>query len=1119
MQEGSQPVLPQRPFVGRERELTELRQGLTDVLAGGGRLFLVSGEPGIGKTRLAEELAIEARARGVRVIWGRSWAGDGAPAHWPWIQVVRSCLGQSDSSRIDNLLKSEAPQFVDLLPEMNRSRQSSELAARLQSLPSADPEEGRFRLFDCVARLLKSTADAQPLMIILDDLQEADQASLLMLRFSARQLKESSILLIATYREAEVRNSPVLSRLIGEIAREGDQLLLRGLSDSDLALWLRARGGLNAGPALITALILATGGNPLFIDGILRTMAAEGSELDATQLSTRDLRLPERVCETIRRRLGFLSKEAKDILSAASVIGQEFEFECLRKVVAGTPNTIIEALNEARWDSLIHPVMAGGISYRFAHDIVRETIYNDLPAAGRASLHLKIGQALEAIHQSDLTPHLAQLAHHYCESVAIGDAAKAIDYSVQAGEAALAVFAYEETAAHWKVAIKLLEQQSNLTQQRADLYFRLGKLSSTIDRTHTIHYLEAALGLYETLNQPIAMAQVHASLGNFMSNIEPEMDVQRALDHYHKGNALLRQASQSDSAELSAMINSGLAAAATRAMRVREGMAAARKAMKIARALRNEPLLARAGAQYSLHLFHSGRLAEALSLIERIWKKADALNNAKIAFNAAWIGGGCYAVLYDFGLTELWYERELSKPRTSNAQHRRKVLSYSLASNAVQTGQTSRALLFASEGPWGALPIQLAMAEGRWEEADTFGTQGYKNARQAGGREEGNRIFVYSLARARRILGRYGEAEAFLTEALSLSSKEPLQSVEMWARPELVLVYADMNQIEKAIPHLIRCRDILSEGENWRGLLGEVARAEAVVAAAHKNFADAEHKFEQARAILQAYSVRFEEAETLYCWGRALSGTGEHVRAAEKFEAAAEVYRNCGAGERWIERVLDAKSSLSATLAQPPRPADLQSIFRKQDDSWIISFGGKTSQLRDTKGLRYLACLLRSPLTEFPAMDLARDQTPKISSNAILSLSDFAENGIDIRADLDGAAPGLDARAMAEYRQRLADLKEELETAECHNDAGRKERLLSEIDALTTELKTRFRAGKDLTSATHRERARSTVSKRIRFALEQIRQGNPALANHLTDSIRTGYNCVYRPKQKIIWNF
>src|SRR6516165_9013549 len=128
MQERSEPIVLQRVFVGRERELLELRQGLTDALAGKGRFFLISGEPGIGKTHLAEELATEARVRGVRVIWGRCWAGEGAPAYWPWIQILRSCLADYDSTHIENLLASEASQVGALVPELNQVRRSSVVA-------------------------------------------------------------------------------------------------------------------------------------------------------------------------------------------------------------------------------------------------------------------------------------------------------------------------------------------------------------------------------------------------------------------------------------------------------------------------------------------------------------------------------------------------------------------------------------------------------------------------------------------------------------------------------------------------------------------------------------------------------------------------------------------------------------------------------------------------------------------------------------------------------------------------------------------------------------------------------------------------------------------------------
>lgn len=411
-------------FVGREPEILELQQALTDVLGGNGRLFLVSGEPGIGKTRLAEQLSTEAREKGARVIWARCWEGDGAPAYWPWIQIFRACVRDSSVQRLDSLIDPEAPHVARLVPELASSHHPPALA-RLRTLPSAEPQETRFRLFDSAARLLKKVAGTAPLMLALDDLQDADQSSLLMLRFIARELKETPILILGTFREAEVRASPALSRLISEIAREGHQIVLRGFSQTEIAQFVEERIGASADPALVAALIEATAGNPLFVDSVLRMLIAERKELNGELLSPRDFKVPDAVAETVRRRLSFLPESARAILSIGAVCGQEFEFDCLREL-SGTTEALITILDEARRDGLLYSVLTGNLRYRFAHDLIRATIYEDVPAAKRIELHLQIAQTLERMHQADLTAHSAEIAHHYRESVAVGSPAKAI---------------------------------------------------------------------------------------------------------------------------------------------------------------------------------------------------------------------------------------------------------------------------------------------------------------------------------------------------------------------------------------------------------------------------------------------------------------------------------------------------------------------------------------------------------------------------------------------------------------------------------------------------------------------------------------------------------------------
>jgi predicted ATPase len=223
-------------FVGRKRELAELRAGLGDVPTGHGHLFLLSGEPGIGKTRLADEFGRMAVGQGVRVAWGRCWGGGGAPAYWPWIQILRSCLCDSGGRPSELTPDSESPQVVDLLPEIFEHNRAE--APKLPKPALGDPSQERFRLFDSAARLLKRLSSFEPLVILLDDLHAADEPSLQMLIFVARELKSDRVMLIGTYRDNEVRSSPTISRLFADLAREGTELPLRGLSRTEIEEYL-----------------------------------------------------------------------------------------------------------------------------------------------------------------------------------------------------------------------------------------------------------------------------------------------------------------------------------------------------------------------------------------------------------------------------------------------------------------------------------------------------------------------------------------------------------------------------------------------------------------------------------------------------------------------------------------------------------------------------------------------------------------------------------------------------------------------------------------------------------------------------------------------------------------
>ena len=200
-----------RGFVGRGREIAELSAGLDDAIAGRGRLFLISGEPGIGKTRLADELAVNAASRGMRVMWGRCWEGGGAPAYLPWVDVLRTLI--LNASRDRERHSALPAEIAQLIPELS----SETTMPRV----TADPQQARFRLFDAIATLLKRFARSVPLLVILDDLHEADHSSLELLKFVARGLTDSRVVIVGTYRDAEVRRSSYLAESISEIVRHG----------------------------------------------------------------------------------------------------------------------------------------------------------------------------------------------------------------------------------------------------------------------------------------------------------------------------------------------------------------------------------------------------------------------------------------------------------------------------------------------------------------------------------------------------------------------------------------------------------------------------------------------------------------------------------------------------------------------------------------------------------------------------------------------------------------------------------------------------------------------------------------------------------------------------------
>ena len=444
-------------FIGRRRELDELQAALEDALAGRGRLVLLAGEPGIGKTRTAQELAARAAVRGALVLWGRCYEEAGAPPYWPWVQVVRAYLGERDVEALRAALGSGAPHVAEIVPELRQRLPDIEPA-----LNPADPDQARFRLFDAVAAFLKSASHTQPLVVVLDNLHWADKPSLLLLEFLARETGGSRLAVVGTYRDMEVERRHPLADTLGELTREGllHRVPLRGLALEDVHRFVEAAAGPSPPLWLVSALHAQTEGNPLFLTEIVRLLLQEGELAPERLAQTRavSVSVPQGVREVIGRRLNCLAEHCVQVLVTASVIGREFRLNELAHLVGATSEErLLEVLEEAIAARILEETPHVPGRYQFTHVLIRETLHDELSGARRARLHLRIGEALEGLHDQDRVRHLARLAHHFFEAAHIGGADKALTYALQAAERAKAVLAYEEEARYCEMALQVLE--------------------------------------------------------------------------------------------------------------------------------------------------------------------------------------------------------------------------------------------------------------------------------------------------------------------------------------------------------------------------------------------------------------------------------------------------------------------------------------------------------------------------------------------------------------------------------------------------------------------------------------------------------------------------------------
>ena len=883
-------------FVGRERELESLRRAWRDAGAGARRLVLLAGGPGIGKTRLAGELAREAHAGGT-VLYG-GCQEDALVSYQPFVEALRHYVRGAPLDGARGRLGPGAVELARLIPEL-----SEHAPAGPQPEPG-DPETRRYLMFEAVSALLDAACEAGPVLLVLDDLHWADRSTLQLLRHIVRGQTEAALLILGSYRDLEVAPEHPLAELLADLRRDQlfERLSLDGLDRDGVDALVAAHAGQAAPSALVQTIHSETDGNPFFVEEVVRHLIETGLMFEHGPAPAR-IGVPEGVKDVLARRLARLSDGCRAVLAQAAVLGREFPFELLPAMAEVDERSAIGALEEALGARLV--VEAEGSGYAFTHALVREVLYGQLSAPSRQRIHARAAQAIEAAQGGDDGERIAALALHYRLAGPTVDAARGIDYSLRAGERARQLFAWDEAAAHWAGALALMERDGTGPAERARLLVALAVVCAVVgDLAREIDYLERALGIYVALGDDEQGAKVHSRLGmahSLIDSIDAEhLDIRRAFRHFDAARTVLERGPVRKAL---GHLETGVAVALTYGLRIGPGIEAAARAMEIAEQLGDEALWAGAAEAYGWHRIVGGELREGFEAERRAFEAADRGQRPLLAWMASNIGGQMKWGVGDPDAAQAHFERMRGLEYAGETAYARQVAD-GIGRCHMSRGEPdqARALLSDAKATWISHSLQplFDLWKGDWDRVEALAGRALETSRRTGNRWD--EWAAHHLGG--RVLSLRGESERAaeaLEQARRIVADGGARFFELWVLPDLARACAEAGRVDEARGHVERCREIVAAGEDWRGRLGIVDVADAVVLGFAGRPDEAGARFGAALATLRRYKLVVAEADALRQWGLACARAGDRPRAAELLEEAADVYRRHGAGAAWLD--------------------------------------------------------------------------------------------------------------------------------------------------------------------------------------------------------------------------
>lgn len=1093
-----------RVFVGRDRELGELTAGLDDALAGRGGCILITGDPGIGKTRLASELCDQAVQRGARPLWGRCAEDGSTPAYWPWVQILRALLRTGAVARDNPCLADLAVSLPELRPVLPQQRPA----------PRLEPEQARFRLLDSTAMLLEEASSVVPMVLVFDDIHAADESSLRLLHFVARELQHARLLLLCTYREAALRVSPAQAVVTGELARESRRIVLGGLGLDDATRCIEILAGARPHESVVADIHRITEGNPFYLDEFVRLLRADDRLQRASAPGDEALPIPEQVREAIRRRLRPLSAPTLRVLATAAVLGRVFD----RHVLAGlcSAEAASQAIAEAQRASVVEAAPDGDMA--FAHALIGETLYDDLDAAERARLHGLAGEILAA--RSTTEPgRLHQAARHFGLAAAPLDASvasvrRAIESHRAAAAAAVAQLAYHEAERHYEAALELLDRdlaapmptRCDVLVDLGDAAWGAGDLAAWA--AHYRHAVAAARSLADAdlVDGPERLARAALGLAGRQqrAHVAFEPDVVDVIEE-----ALRRLGARAPA--LRARLKARLAYAIYSipdSLERRQQLC--EEAIAEARAVGDLATLAQVLNDTRWAQWAPETIEERLRTASELITLAERMGDRERA-----IGEHAWRVVDLFELGDR---------------------SGSVAELRIYSAQAAELRL-----PWydwyvARFRAMFAVVEGRFADAEELATSGLRAAQRV---QHGDAFLVFGvlLLNLRALQGRLDEVEPGLQSFAAQYPRLPVWGYAIaWAHAQQGRLDAAQAELDRvAVNELLDLpRDymrlaaiaFLSEvcnavGDARRAALlydmlapyadrsiivgygiaglGSAQRYLGLLAATTGRRAAAVAHLEAAIEVNQRLHAEPFLALTRHDLARVLLQgevtTSERQRADELRAAARQQAERLGMVD--LLRRLDSGREATAVdvVAAPVTP---RAALRREGDFWTFAHAGRTFRLKHLRGLVYIELLLRHPGRPFHVSEL----------------SELADGGTPgaVRFTMGDAGEVLDPQAKAAYRRRLEALRARQAEAEASNDLATLSAARAEIDQLAQQLAGAVGlGGRDRRAAATAERIRVAVTKAIGVAQRRIREHDEGLAQYLAMTIRTGAYCEFTP--------